>query len=77
MTTKYEATAIDATQVARYLPSIPEALGLTASTTYLGIVAYTCNPSVCNVKAGGLGVQGHPQLGSEFQASMGDVRPSS
>lgn len=34
-----------------------------------------CNPSAQEVQAGGLGVQAHPQLHREFDASLGYKRP--
>lgn len=36
---------------------------------------HACDPSIQEVEAGGSGVQDHPQLHSEFKASLAYVRP--
>ena len=38
---------------------------------HLGVVVHTWNPSSWEMEAGGFKVQGHPQLQSEFKASLG------
>lgn len=38
------------------------------------LAGHDCDLSTCWVEAGGLGVQGHPWLQSEFEGSLGYVR---
>ena len=38
-------------------------------------MVHICHPSTWEMEAGGSGVQGHPWLHSEFEASLGYMRP--
>lgn len=40
---------------------------------YMG--SHTCNPAAQEVEAGGLGIEGQPQLRSKFEASLSYMRP--
>lgn len=57
------------------LHSMPEARCSILTPHKLGVMMFACNVSTCEVEAGGLEVQGQPQLTVEFQASLEYMRP--
>ena len=63
-------------QLGEYLPSIPEHPGLTSSITKAeaDLVVHTSHPSTQEVKVGRSEVQGHSQICTEFQTSLGYMR---
>lgn len=44
-------------------------------TVESGMVTYACHLGTWEVEAGGPGVEGHPQLHNEFEASLGSMTP--
>lgn len=76
LTSHQQTRAVDwpGTELAECLPSIQDTLG-SFPFPKLVMVTHSCKPSTWEVDTGGVQVQGHLRLHSEFDGSLGHMGP--